>query len=68
MTANFYQVILKIIQGVNQNVDIPPILGDIDNLSLNGKFNDLVLVDGNAFELNCIDKLHGFQDIYINFR
>ncbi len=39
-----------------------PILGDIDNLSSNGRFNEFALVDG--FALNLIDIKESFSIIY----
>ncbi len=41
------------------------ILGDINNLSLNGSFNELEVIDANAFELNCVDINAKFSTINV---
>lgn len=50
--------------GVQSKCRYIPILGDIDNLSLNGSFNELALVD-DMFELNCIDINAQFSNINV---
>jgi len=51
-------------EGFQSKCRYSPILGDIDNLSSNGLFNDFDLVDGFAFELNCIYIRARFSKIY----
>lgn len=42
-----------------------PILGDINNLSSTGNYNEINLIDGYEFELNCVDIKGNFSTLHV---